>query len=105
MAVCYGSSQIFEKFHPLKGTFINVYTLTMSKSVYRTQIVFDITVSSLPITNSSALTPFTVTAEVPFRVKDAQYFCVCLSPSELRGIPVRLADKTHRHTHTHTHTQ
>jgi len=105
MAVCYGCSQIFGRFHHLKGTIINVYTLTSSKSVHRTQIVFDLTVSSLPITNNSALTPFTVTAEVPFRVKDAHYLSVCLSPSDIRGIPVRLADKTDRHTHnTHTHT-
>ena len=36
--------------------------------------------------------PFTVTAEVPFHVKDTQYLCIYLSPSEHCGIPVRLRD-------------
>ena len=40
-----------------------------------------LTVSSLPITNTRALMLFTVITDVPFRVKDALYLCVYLSPS------------------------
>jgi len=37
-----------------------------------------LTVSTLPITNTGAFMPFTVTSEVPFRAKNAQYFASTL---------------------------
>ena len=46
--------------------------------------------------------PFTVTAEVPFRVKGVQYLSFYLSSSEHCGIPVRLPNDKHnqwRHMH------
>jgi len=39
--------------------------------------------------------PFTVTAEVPFRVKGVQYLSVYLSSSEHCGIPVTLHYNKH----------
>ena len=91
---------------------LSKFILWLGPNWYSVQkLCSNLTVSSWPITNTCGLTPFTVTAELPFRVKDAQYLRVCLSPSEPRGIPVLLHDKRHNqsatrtNTHTHTHTE
>ena len=56
--ICYFCSQIFDLFHPLKETIINVYTLTSSRLVHCTKLEFrplGLTVSILPIANTPAL--------------------------------------------------
>ena len=98
--ICYDCSQIFDLFHPLKE--IIMFLLWLRPNWYTVQkFSCSLTVSALPIANTRALMSFTVTAGVPFRVKDAQYLCVYLSPSKHCGISLRLHVDKHQWRHMH----